>query len=76
MLTKARSKSKTIPNYKPDFISPDTWAQWKIVWELPENKAISARNSANRRGGRDKAEATHIGGSVPHAKTMRDMVNI
>ncbi|CAO2835178.1 unnamed protein product [Amaranthus hypochondriacus] len=73
MLTKARSKSKT--GKTPEFISPETWEQWKIVWELPENKAISARNSANRRGGKDKAEATHIGGSVPHAKTMRDMEN-
>jgi hypothetical protein len=76
MLTKARSKIVTIPNYKPPFISEDTWAQWKIIWESPENKALSARNSANRRGGRDKAEATHIGGSVPYAKTMRDLVNI
>ena len=74
MLTKARSRIKTVPNFKPDYIDNETWARWKSDWELPENKAISARNASNRRGGGDVAEATHIGGSVPHAKTMRNLV--
>ena len=51
----------------------ETWARWKADWECP---AVSARNSSNRRGGRDKAEATHIRGSIPHARTMRDLVSI
>ena len=76
MLFKARKKLKSAPDYKPTFIDSETWARWKNDWECPETKALSARNSSNRHGGGDKAEATHIGGSVPHARTMRDLVSI
>lgn len=76
MQFKMRDRLKREPNYKPPFVDNDTWAKWKSDWEHPERKAVSTRNSSNRRGGGDKAEATHIGGSVPHAKTMWKLVNI
>ena len=76
MLFKWRRTLKSKPEFKPPSIDNETWARWKADWEHPDNKAVSARNSSNRRGGRDKAEATHIGGSVLHARTMRDLVSI
>ena len=50
--------------------------RWDNDRERPENKALAARNSSNRRGGGDKAEAIHIDGSILHAKTMRDLVSV
>ena len=76
MLFKWRRTLKSKPEFKPPSIDNETWARWKADWERPDNKAVSARNSSNRRGGKDRAEATHIGGSIPHAKTMRDLVSI
>ena len=76
LLFKWRKTLKSKPEFKPPFIDNETWARWKADWEHPDNKAVSARNSSNRRGGKDKAEATHIGGSIPHARTMRDFVSI
>ncbi|XP_057519438.1 uncharacterized protein LOC130800104 [Amaranthus tricolor] len=73
MLFKWRRTLKSKPDFKPPSIDNETWARWKADWERLDNKAVSARNSSNRRGGRDKDEATHIGGSVSHARTMRDL---
>ncbi|XP_057550591.1 uncharacterized protein LOC130828644 [Amaranthus tricolor] len=72
MLFKWRRTFKSKPEFKPPSFDNETWARWKADWERPDNKAISARNSSNGRGEKDKAEATHIGGSIPHARTMRD----
>ena len=76
MLFKERKKLKSASDFKPPSIDNKTWARWKNDQECPDNKAVSARNSSNGRGGRDKAEATHIGGSVTQARTMRDLVSI
>ena len=76
MLFKAHKKLKSAPDLMPTSINSEIWARWKNNWERPENKTLSAKNSFNRRGGGDKAEATHIGCSVPHARTMQDLVSI
>ncbi|XP_057520726.1 uncharacterized protein LOC130800996 [Amaranthus tricolor] len=73
MLFKWRRTLKSKSDFKRPSIDNETWARWKADWEHPDNKAVSARNSSNRRGGRGKVEATHIGGSIPHARTMRDL---
>ncbi|XP_057526475.1 uncharacterized protein LOC130805709 [Amaranthus tricolor] len=73
MLFKWRRTLKSEPEFKPPSINNETWARWKADWKRPDNKAVSASNSSNRHGGKDKAEATHIGGSIPHARTMRDL---
>ncbi|XP_057517114.1 uncharacterized protein LOC130798229 [Amaranthus tricolor] len=73
MLFKWRKTLKSKPEFKPPSIDNETWARWKADWERPDNKVVSARNSSNRRGGKDRAEATHLGGSIPHARTMRDL---
>ena len=58
MLFKWRRTFKSKPDFKRPSIDNETWERWKADWERPDNKAVLARNSSNRCGGRDKAEAT------------------
>ena len=52
---------QSAPDFKPTSIDSETSTRWKNDWECLENKALAAKNSSNRRGGGDKAEATQIG---------------
>lgn len=75
MIYRYRKASEKNPNYIPKSVDPSSWAAWKEAWKSPEFEAASSRNSTNRCRGRDKAESTHIGGSVSHARTMRKLVS-
>ena len=62
---------------KPDFVSEDSWENWKQNWNTPKVQKVCDKNSKNRKskatiGG--STPSTHTGGTVTHYEHGKRLV--